>query len=409
MARRQLDLGETGEVRCVREVRLGDRWLSVGSVRDAGQAIPKGSKYRYRARAYYRGYDGIRRDAVATDVTKERAKVAVAERIAAALRGADDVTMGPATPLVSAGEAWIAQIRRSDSGLSERTVSDYERTFRRCIDAPGSTLRGLSISQANSAQRLRAFLQRVADERGSGTAKICRSVLRGILGLAVDNGVIESSAMLQVRPVKSQSPRPSDQDHTRAFTREERDQVIAYADALASPGEPLDPRTKRKRQAVADLIAMMAGTGARIEEARSLSWDAIDLDAGTCNIRGTKTESSDRLVSFPDWLCARMRRRADELGTEGLVFPSPATAGDPYRRWDQSNSARAVRQILNESGFAWAIPHTFRRTVATLLDDAGVPIRRISDQLGHKDPSMTARVYLGRDFGSDKADLAALL
>jgi integrase len=65
--------------------------------------------------------------------------------------------------------------------------------------------------------------------------------------------------------------------------------------------------------------------------------------------------------------------------------------------WDQSNSAKALASIFDGSGFSSAIPHTFRRTVATLLDQAGVPIARIADQLGHADPAMTASVYLGRD------------
>jgi integrase len=47
--------------------------------------------------------------------------------------------------------------------------------------------------------------------------------------------------------------------------------------------------------------------------------------------------------------------------------------------------------------------------VATLLDQAGVPIATIADQLGHTDPAMTARVYLGRDLMGDKASVAALL
>jgi integrase len=38
-----------------------------------------------------------------------------------------------------------------------------------------------------------------------------------------------------------------------------------------------------------------------------------------------------------------------------------------------------------------------------------VPIVRIADQLGHADPAMTARVYLGRDFEGDKSDLAVHL
>ncbi|MEU4802365.1 hypothetical protein [Actinosynnema sp. NPDC023587] len=39
---------------------------------------------------------------------------------------------------------------------------------------------------------------------------------------------------------------------------------------------------------------------------------------------------------------------------------------------------------------------TFRRTVATLLDQAGLTARQIADILGHSRPSMTQDVYMGR-------------
>src|SRR5215207_1530679 len=99
--------------------------------------------------------------------------------------------------------------------------------------------------------------------------------------------------------------------------------------------------------------------------------------------------------------CHRRRSR-------GYVFAAPAQR-DPERAWDQSNSAGAVRAALDACGLTWAIPHTFRRTVATLLDQANLPIARIADQLGHSDVSMTARVYVGRDLKGDKSDLARVL
>ena len=35
-------------------------------------------------------------------------------------------------------------------------------------------------------------------------------------------------------------------------------------------------------------------------------------------------------------------------------------------------------------------------TVATRLDEAGISARQVADQLGHRNPSMTADVYMGR-------------
>jgi integrase len=46
--------------------------------------------------------------------------------------------------------------------------------------------------------------------------------------------------------------------------------------------------------------------------------------------------------------------------------------------------------------FKWVTSHNFRKTTATLLDQAGVSARVIADQLGHARPSMTQDVYMGR-------------
>lgn len=183
--------------------------------------------------------------------------------------------------------------------------------------------------------------------------------------------------------------------------------VDGYADKMAL-SETISPSTRRKRQAVADLLAFMAGFGVRINEARSLRLDEVDLDSGAVDINGTKSKAAKRRLTMPDWLIARFKIRAGTTGTDGLVFSSPHHLKEPERRWDASNSAKAVARVcpFSASGFGWATPHTLRRTVATLLDQAGVPIARIADQLGHSDPAMTASVYLGRDPRGDKSSVA---
>lgn len=399
MARIALPLGGHGEIETTPQVLSdGGKWVATDNARKAE---------RHRARAYFRGWDGVRREVSAVARTKHAAIVACETRLAERLRQGDHTgdTITPSTPLVTAGRVWLEQASRKDSGLSPRSITDYTESFDRYIDRDGSSLRGLTLSQANDPQRLRIFLQAVADKRGTGAAKITRTVLSNVLNFAVDSGVLTSNAMRQVRAVRSQTTKDDGRDRTRAFTREERNAVIAYADAEASKLS-LNPRSVRKREATADLVAFLAATGARIEEARSVRWEDYDAKTGACRIRGTKSGSADRVVSLPGWLRERLEGRRASSGGTGYMFPSPALRGDSERRWDQSNSGNAVRAVLDGAGFSWAVPHTFRRTVATLLHAAGVPIVRIADQLGHADPAMTARVYLGRDFEGDKSDIA---
>ena len=47
-------------------------------------------------------------------------------------------------------------------------------------------------------------------------------------------------------------------------------------------------------------------------------------------------------------------------------------------------------------GLGWITSHSFRKTTATMFDDAGLSARQIADQLGHARPSMTQDVYMGR-------------
>lgn len=400
MSRRALALGEHGEIEATPQKRDAEgRWKRNPSGRGAE---------RWRARTYYRGHDGIMGEVSRVAKSRPLAVNAAQDALREALSaGADDITA--TMPLVKAGRLWLVQIARTDSGLSARTVFDYTATFGRYIDVDGSSIRGLTLAQVNDPQKVQKFLEAVADDHGTASAKIVKTVLSRIIGQGVSDGVLSMNAVRQVRPVKSQTSKvdKSKRDTSRAFTREERDAVVTYADALAGE-ELITARQRRKRWTTADLAAFMAGTGVRISEARALRWEHLDLTQGTVQIHGTKSESSRRSVNLPAWLTERMLTRSQTSPAHGYVFSSPYLS-DQERPWDQSNSAESLSDVLHGAGFPWATPHTFRRTVATLLHEAGVPLVKIADQLGHADPTMTARVYLGRDLMGDKSSLAEFL
>ena len=70
---------------------------------------------------------------------------------------------------------------------------------------------------------------------------------------------------------------------------------------------------------------------------------------------------------------------------------------------DPKNTRRDVRHALDRAGFTWVTSHNFRKTTATLLDQAGLSARVIADQLGHARPSMTQDVYMGRKLVDGRA------
>ena len=98
------------------------------------------------------------------------------------------------------------------------------------------------------------------------------------------------------------------------------------------------------------------------------------------------------MLILPSWAVADLLRpRARGARLDEPVFPdSLGGLRDP------SNTRRALRQALDKAGFEWVTSHNFRKTTATLLDEAGLSARVIADQLGHARPSMTQDVYMGR-------------
>lgn len=54
-----------------------------------------------------------------------------------------------------------------------------------------------------------------------------------------------------------------------------------------------------------------------------------------------------------------------------------------------------MRRVRAGTELDWVIPHTFRKTVATRLDEAGL-WRMVADQLGHSRVSMTQDTYFDR-------------
>ena len=73
---------------------------------------------------------------------------------------------------------------------------------------------------------------------------------------------------------------------------------------------------------------------------------------------------------------------------------------------DPANVRRELREARGDQTLAWITSHSFRKTAATILDEAALSARLVADQLGHSRPSMTQDVYLARRAVDSQAALA---
>jgi integrase len=239
-------------------------------------------------------------------------------------------------------------------------------------------------------------------DRGYATAKLSRSVLSGSCGWLVRRGV------LPVNLVRDLTPLELDRDRTaRALSMRE----MRSWPALLDEGE------LARRRDLPELARFMFATGLRLGEAPGVTWADVDLATGAIAVHRTivrvrgqglvakrvKSRASERGLLLPAWCVELVRARRVRLGAfEGPVFP------DSRGGWrDRSNVKKAFRAVHGGSDFEWVKTHTFRTTVATLLDQSGASARLIADQLGHSRLSMTQDVNLGRRAGN-AANLAAL-
>jgi integrase len=171
---------------------------------------------------------------------------------------------------------------------------------------------------------------------------------------------------------------------------------------------------------MSDIIDLMLATGARIGEILAVRWVHVALDATrpTLTINGTiktepgkgtyrkaspKSDASVRTVVLPDFAIAVLRRRR----AAARENPNDAVFQTRNGTWQQVNNVeRRWRQIRKDTGLDWVTPHTFRKTVATLISER-VDAETASQQLGHSSPSHHPRVLHLQ--AGDRADVAHVL
>jgi len=82
----------------------------------------------------------------------------------------------------------------------------------------------------------------------------------------------------------------------------------------------------------------------------------------------------------------KLRERAGRLNPDGGHSHHPVFPAPPGGWRDPSTTQADLRDTSAAAGFDWVTTHTFRRTVATLMDHAGLSSRAAADQFGMPTP-----------------------
>ncbi|SDS57531.1 site-specific integrase [Actinopolymorpha singaporensis] len=363
--------------------------LPVGT---AGETRIYATSAGFRAMCKVRDYDGVVRIVERRGRSKEQARNRLREAVRDRVRADAGSEIRPDTRLSDLAELWFAEV--SDMDRSPTTLELYRQQLdKRIIPALGN----LRIREA-TVSRVDRFVKSVRLNPGPSTAKTVRTILSGMFGLAARHEALTHNPARDIARIETR-PKAS-----RALTLAEAQDLRAKVAASA----------QARRWDLVDFIDMMLATGLRIGETAAIVWDAVDLEVGTVEVRGTvvrlkgqgvvikpkpKSRNGWRTLVLPSWAVEMLRRRQDGgVAPDEPVFPAPLGGVR-----DPSNTHGDLRRTFDEAGYMWVTSHVFRKTVATLMDHAGLSARAAADQLGHAKVSMTQDVYMGRKVASTGA------
>lgn len=352
------------------------------------------------ARCRYRDTDGVtrivERRSPGPDQYGKRAEDALVEALAVRQHSdGGEVTLD--SKLVDLVTRHIDRLE--EDGRADRTID----TYRYCAKLLTKIIAGVRVREATPA-RIDAAIRSMRNAHGEVLAVQSKTIMKGGLQLAVMADVIPTNPARDVSPMQTKKKRAAG---AKALT----------GDELRNMMTQLRESELCQRHDLVDPITLFVATGLRISELLGLRWADFDkpiiVDGevtvpGKLTITGkvvratgkglrrvdeTKSAAGTRTVPLPTFGATVLaaRRSLPYLGEQSMIFPS--TAGT----WRDPDNFRARwREVRDALGVPDATSHSFRKTVATLIDDEGLSARIGADHLGHSRISMTQDKYMAR-------------
>jgi integrase len=377
---------------------------------------------RWAARVQVRDIDGRIRSVRTTETTKGAATRALQRRLGERV---DPTITGitPDTTFDTLAGYWLRHRKdhgkvRTKGSLAPQTLATYHAEIEHVIIP---AIGGVQVRETTVPflDRLFADIEHgrkhgnyQAREGGRSTRQL-RVVLGGMIGLAVAHGALAGN------PIRDAS----------ASAREPKSEVefltVEQALHLRARVRRAAMRVEGRRMPNPDLeefVDLLLGTGCREGEGLAIRpIDLSDLDGRlpVLHVCGTLIEPrkgyvdklhrqettktrEDRRLILPDAVAAML---AERLRRQPPAHPHAPIFGTRTGNWISPANMRTRLRAAIERALANAEPpdrelhgttlHTLRRTVGTLLAHE-VSLDAARDQLGHRDPSITYRHYVGR-------------
>ena len=273
----------------------------------------------------------------------------------------------------AAYNAWIEY--RELEGGSKISLKGYEDGRKRLVDGFPRLIS--KVTPSDIAKWRTKILTRVKNgEIKAPTANSYMRPVRTCLNWCTDQGYLDFRPKLK--------PMPEPRTKRVVFLDHEMEELLRLI-----KGEPLEA------------IVILAGyAGLRLHEIGSLHWGEIDVKQRKIHIirgKGDK-ERHARLRKIGVAAIEKLPKgKKDDLVLGGKFTPPVNPSRDEYRNF-RTRLSREFKKMMDrcvpeESPLSKARPHQLRHTYTTQCIDAGVPIGRVAESLGHGVAYVTQRYF----------------
>ena len=239
-------------------------------------------------------------------------------------------------------------------GCSNKTIRYYESTIRNVITAINKS------PECATTDDIRLYLNDYQQKSGASKVTIdnIRRILSSFFAWLEDEDYIVKSPVRRIHKVKTcKTVKETYTDEALEIMRDSAECVRDLA-----------------------IIDILASTGMRVGELVKLNKDDIDFQNRECVVLGKGNKQ--RKVYFDARTKIHLKRYLDSRCDDSeALFVS---LQKPHNRLQISGVEIRLRELGRKLNLNKVHPHKFRRTLATMAIDKGMPIEQLQQLLGHR-------------------------
>ena len=239
-------------------------------------------------------------------------------------------------------------------GCSEKTLRYYETSIRRLFAAVDCHVTHMQTDD------LRGYLSDYQQQTqcSKGNIDNIRRIMSSFFTWLEDENYILKSPVRRIHKIRS------NKTVKETYTDEALETMRDHCDSLRDLA----------------LIDMLASTGMRVGELVLLNRDDINFEERECVVFGKG--SKERMVYFDARTKIHLQNYlAQRTDSNNALFVSLKA---PYERLQIGGVESRLRELGKRLALPRVHPHKFRRTLATMAIDKGMPVEQLQRLLGHQ-------------------------